>query len=102
MSQNKTSFKPLVGSFSLTHLQSFTLPIQAAAESLVVGRQHVQLRPQGVMGCGRGFGYEAVDAVGQQLDLELLGMDLLLCPLVGRGDQRKFYSMNTATVIRDF
>lgn len=76
-----------VGSFGRTHLQSFALPVQAAAEPLVVGRQHVQLRPQGVMGRGRGFGDEAVDAVGQQFDLELLGVDLLLRPLVGSGGE---------------
>lgn len=44
------------------------------------------------MGRGRGFGDEAVDAVGQQLDLELLGVDLLLRPLVaGGGNERRFY-----------
>lgn len=70
------------GSSRRTHLQSFALSIQAAAEPLVVGRQHVQLRPQGIVGRGRGLGDEAVDAVGQQLDLELLGVDFLLRPLV--------------------
>lgn len=39
------------------------------------------------MGRGRGFGDEAVDAVGQQLDLELLGVDFLLRPLVGGGGE---------------
>lgn len=44
------------------------------------------------MGRGRGLGDEAVDTVGQQLDLELLGVDLLLRPLVGGGgNQKAFY-----------
>lgn len=86
---------PPVSASRLTHLQGFAFPVQAAAEALVVGRQHLQLRSQGIVGRGRGLGDEAVDAVGQQLDLELLGVDLLLRPLVGgggmRGNQKAFY-----------
>lgn len=35
------------------------------------------------MGGRRGLGDEAVDTVGQEFDLQLLGVDLLLSPLVG-------------------
>lgn len=52
-----------------SYLQSFTFPIQTAAQALVVGCQHVQFRPQGIVGRGRSLGDEAVHTVSQEFDL---------------------------------
>lgn len=65
-----------------SHLQGFAFAIQAAAEALVVGRQRVQLRAQGVVRRGRSLGDEAVHVVRQQLDLLLLGVHIVLRCLV--------------------
>ena len=71
------------------YLQRFTFPIQPAAQALVVGRQHVQFRPQGIVGCGRSLGDETIHAVGKEFDLELFGVDLFLGPLIEKQTERE-------------
>lgn len=72
-----------------SYLQSFTFPIQAAAQTLVVGREHFQLWAQCIVGRWWGFGDEVVDTVCEQLDLYLLGMDLFLGSLWDTQDKKK-------------